>query len=413
MDYGLEPRTEPGKQFVELAEKHAAEAAPRAAEHDRDGTFPTEAIDAMKESGFLKATLPASFGGIGLTSMRDLAIGISRLARADAGLAIAVNMHFTSSWVGTRLHRGAVEVGDEEQAATMATFMTLIGGGSILMANATEAGTDLSHPLTEIRQVDEGWSITGTKIFSTLSPVADMFLVTARERRDDGDIGGFSIVFRGMPGQTINDDWDALGMRSSGSGSIRYEDCVIPETLRLPGRAWGEDDDTALVVGSAGNLGLVASMMGIAEAAADHAIQLATTRKKGPDGRLIGERVGVQHAVAEMRASLATSRGVVDRAGTLLDEWLADRPVADVDYDRLHSLNAEFQTAKLVSNRAAIETVDKALQISGGAGYMTSSPLSRWYRDVRAGPFMQIYSPNEAYQYIGQVTLGLPPNVDV
>lgn len=413
MDFELQPYTDAGRAFVELAEKHALEAQDRAVEHDRDATFPVEAIAAMKESGFTKAPLPVEHGGLGLTSVHDLMIGMNRLARVDGGLAIAINMHFTTAWTTARLWRGAVEAGDEEQKATMELFFGMIAGGMITLANATEPGTDLSSPFTEIEKIDGGWKINGRKIFSTLSPVADVFLVSIRERRDEGaDLGGFALVFRGTPGQTINDDWDALGMRSSGSGSIVYSDCVIPDGMRLPGEEWGRTTDLGLIIGSAGNLGLVASMLGIAEGAAAHAIELARTRKKGPQGRLLADRYGVQHAVAEMHASLTTSRSLLDRVGRLGDALLVDRPVAQTTTDDLHAFNAEFQAAKLVSNRSAIDAVDKALQISGGQGYMSSSPLSRAYRDVRAGPFMQIYSPNEAYEYIGKVRLGLPAEVD-
>jgi alkylation response protein AidB-like acyl-CoA dehydrogenase len=96
----------------------------------------------------------------------------------------------------------------------------------------------------------------------------------------------------------------------------------------------------------------------------------------------------------------------------LLDEHLVRRRVGEVTFDDLHQLNKEFQCAKLVVNRKAIEVVDRALSVSGGAGYMTASPLSRLYRDVRAGPFMQPFSPIEAHEYIGKVTLGIDPTLD-
>ena len=88
--------TEPGRRFVALAEEHAADFATRAAEHDRDGTFPTENFQAMQQSGFLAAPVPEEFGGLGLFSIHDIGVGLSRLARGDGSRAIAANMHLTS-----------------------------------------------------------------------------------------------------------------------------------------------------------------------------------------------------------------------------------------------------------------------------------------------------------------------------
>ena len=413
MDHQLEPRTDAGRTFVAQAERHAEEARDGVEERDRNGEFPAHVVESMKASGFTRALVPEQLGGGGLTSVHDLAVGLNRLARVDPSLAIAINMHFATSVVTARNWRGAIEAGDEEQRAAMEVFHGLMAGGTIVMANFTEPGTHLTTPLTEVTAVDGGWRIDGRKIFSTLSPVADVFTVGVRERRTDGpDQNRVAIVFRGTPGQTIHDDWDAMGMRSSGSGTVSYENCVIPESLLLAGSDYGEESELTLVVGSAGNLGLIATMLGIAEGAADHVLHLARTRKKGPEGRLVAERRGVQHAVTELRASIATSRALIDRVGRLLDEVIVERPVADMSLADLHAVTAEFQVAKLVSNRCAIDAVDKALQISGGQGFLSSSPLSRAYRDVRAGPFMQIWSPNEAYEYIGKVTLGRPPDVD-
>ena len=88
--------TEPGRRFVALAEEHAADFATRAAEHDRDGTFPTENFQAMQESGFLAGPVPEEFGGLGVFSIHDMGVAMSRLARGDGSCAIAANMHLTS-----------------------------------------------------------------------------------------------------------------------------------------------------------------------------------------------------------------------------------------------------------------------------------------------------------------------------
>ena len=157
---------------------------------------------------------------------------------------------------------------------------------------------------------------------------------------------------------------------------------------------------------------MVCTSLGIAEAARDLVVDMARTRKKAPSGRPIAERRGVQHLVAEIEVDLATCRGLLDSVGRLIDEHLVRRRVGEVTLDDLHRLNKEFQCAKLVVNRKAIEVVDRALSVSGGAGYMTASPLSRLYRDVRAGPFMQPFSPVEVHEYIGKIALGIDPTLD-
>ena len=96
----------------------------------------------------------------------------------------------------------------------------------------------------------------------------------------------------------------------------------------------------------------------------------------------------------------------------MIDEVICDGPTTDATLDRLHEVNHLFQCAKLVANRKAIDIVDRALTLSGGFGYMTASPLARLYRDVRAGPFMQPYSPNEAHEFIGRISLGLDPELE-
>ena len=112
-----------------------------------------------------------------------------------------------------------------------------------------------------------------------------------------------------------------------------------------------------------------------------------------------------------MEIELAASRAMVARTAAHTDEFLVHYEMGKTPVDQLHQLMKDFQCTKTFVNRKAVDIVDKALTASGGIGYMSANPLSRLYRDVRAGPFMQPYSPNEAYEYIGRVALGLDPSL--
>jgi len=413
MDFRMQPSTEAGQRFVALAEVHAKEAAEHADRHDREGTFAFEVFESMKASRFLTATVPVEFGGLGVGSSFDLAVALCRLGHGDGSTAIAANMHLVFGLIVARNLCRARSRGDEREAAAMEGYLGLLGSGSIGMANVTEGGTDILHPLVEATAVDGGWALDGRKIFSTLSPVADLFYVTARTRTEEGAWrAGAGLVPRGTPGQNILDNWDALGMRASGSHDITYENCVIPSELFNAEGDWGDWSEDFLVIATVGNVGLLGAFVGIAESAHGVAVELARTRKKGPSGRRVAESSGIQHQVAESEADLVACRALVERMGRLIDDQVMTRPPSDVTLDDLHQLNREFQSAKLVLNRGCKAVVDRALTISGGAGYLSNNVLSRLYRDVRAGSFMQPFSPNEAYEYIGQVALGLSPRLD-
>ncbi len=103
---------------------------------------------------------------------------------------------------------------------------------------------------------------------------------------------------------------------------------------------------------------------------------------------------------------LAASRGVLSRAAGLIDEHRAANPTSDGSAEQLGALFAEAQAAKAFVNEAAARTVERALALSGGAGYLNGSPLARAYRDVKAGSFMHPLGANRAYDYLAHVALG-------
>jgi len=411
MDFELMPVTAPGARLVELAEQHARDFATRADQHDRQGTFPFENVDALRKSGVMAACVPEELGGLGVNSIHDYVLAINRLGRGDGSTAIAANMHIFRPWWMTRYWRAAKEGGDHRVVERLETLLRQIGAGEVIMcALISEAGTDLLHPLVEATRTKGGWQLNGRKIFGTMSPAANLMDVACRIRDHEGSPRrAIARVASGAPGMQIMNNWDALGMRGSGSHDVLFTDCFVAEADVLDTGPWGDWSEVFVAANLVITLGLVAAFLGIAETARDLIIEMVTTRRKTPSGRTLAERHAIQHTIAEIEVDLAGARAVLARTAAAADRFFAAHDPCRIPMNELHQLMKDFQCTKLAVTRNAISIVDRALTASGGAGYLARSPLSRLYRDVRAGPFMQPLSPNEAFEYIGKVTLGLDP----
>jgi alkylation response protein AidB-like acyl-CoA dehydrogenase len=253
----------------------------------------------------------------------------------------------------------------------------------------------------------------GARIFATGSPAAQLISILFRAPGPDGDDRTLAaLVPVGTAGMEIADTWDALGMRASASNDVVFRDCFISEAGVTDFGPWGELSRLWLAGLISNHLGLVAAFLGIAETARDHAIELVTTRRKGQSNHTLAERAGVRHLVAENEIDLSASRALLSRTALLVDAYFQTPADPDEPLERLHALHKELQSTKWFVTRKAIDIVDRALTLSGGSGYLTGSPLARLYRDVRAGPFMQPFSPNEVFDYIGKVAVGLDPTLE-
>jgi alkylation response protein AidB-like acyl-CoA dehydrogenase len=415
MSRALTAHTEAGAGMVALAEEHSADFATRADRHDRDNTFVLENFDAMKASGFLAATAPARFGGMGVECLHDMTVAISRLARGCPSTAIAVNMHLGFTFDMSRTWRHAVADGDASTERQLTTLLRLLGRSRIVMTHAgTEpGGASLYAPATQARKVDGGYVVNGHKVFATNSPAGDVVTVFLQLVDGEGERRlGMALVRRGSEGMEILDNWDALGMRGSGSNGILLTDCFVPEGMMQVGARVGEPTVDAWPGLLSVNYPLVAAYLGIAEAAHAFAVDIARTKRKPPFDQLLAERPAVQFQFAEMEVELATARALLGRTSDAIDECLA-RPNASLSMDDVSAVVLEFQCTKLAVNKAATSVVDRAMTVIGGGAYLTGHPLARLYRDVRAGGFMQPYSATDAMEFIGRVSLGLDPFVDV
>jgi alkylation response protein AidB-like acyl-CoA dehydrogenase len=409
--FELEPVTDPGRRLVALAERHARDLAVRAPKHDREARFPGENVAELQRSGLMAACVPEELGGMGVRSIHDLVVGINRLARGDGSTALVVNMHSNVPWLIAPQWRAATAAGDLAATAPLEGLLRAIVDGQVIIGAAfSESGTDMLHPLLTGTRVDAGWSLTGRKVFGTASGAAQLLFVPFRVAEPDGGSRTLAtMVPVGSPGLEIVDDWDALGMRASASQDIVFRECIVPADGLTDLGAWGEWSPLWLVGVISNHLGLVATFLGIAEAAREHALELVTTRRKAPAGRLLAERPGVQHLIAENEIDLAACRAMLTRTALIADACFQAQSGPVESLDALHSLHKDFQCTKWLVTRKAIDIVDRSMTLAGGAGYLNASPLARLSRDVRAGPLMQPFSPNEAFEYIGKVTAGLNP----
>ena len=378
--------TDAGARLVRLAETLAEELASRAAVHDREASFPHESIGALHRAGYFAAPIPVEHGGLGVTSVHDVVVASSRLARGDASVAIGVNMHLAVLMTIVRRWQAAVAAGDERRAAAFGSSMAEIARDGVIMAAAiSERGQDLTRPSTTATRTETGWRIDGRKAFCTMSPAATV-LQTAVTFVDDGGVEryGYAPVPADAPGVVVHGDWDALGMRASGSHSITFDGVELPARALRGGFLAGDGDaymDRNLVAG----LLHASASLGIAENAASCALP----SRGEPDAR-------ARVLVAENAIELGAARATLSRAASLVDSSAME----------LVPLFAETQAAKAFVNEAAARIVDRGLALSGGAGYLNGHPLARAYRDVRAGSFMHPLGANRAYEFIGDVALG-------
>ena len=339
-DGQLQPRTEPGARFAALIDEHTPRFRERAAQHDRDTTFPVENIADLKASRGIAAFVPEELGGLGLQSIHDWIVAIERLGRGDASTAIALNMHLSATRNLAAVWRGAVAAGDLAAAdAQAATLQAVVSGDFVIAATSTEQGTDFLRPESTAVPGDDGYVLNGRKFFVTMSPVADAFAINLRVPGEGGepDRFGFAFVPADKPGCEPKDDWDALGMRGSGSVSLVLRDCRIPASaLRIAGEIghW----NTAVLMGrTAGNITLVGVFLGIAERARELALAAAQRQTKTKFDGPIAASSGIQHLIGQIEIDLHAACATLANAALRLESALAETAPRPPDLETGHA----------------------------------------------------------------------------
>lgn len=366
-----------GAHLISLAEQIGQELAIRAGKHDVDGSYPFEGIETLRRARYFAAPIPSDHGGLGVESVHDVVVAASRLARADASVAIGVNMHFAAVLNIVRRWRVAVGSGNERRAAAFAQSMREIATGDVIMAAAiSEPGQDITRPGTTATRTETGWIVHGRKWFCTMSPAATTLYTAVRFENGTGEeLYGYAMIPTSTPGVVIHDDWDALGMRASGSHSVTLDGVELPEAALRGGFPAGEAVPYMERNLYAGLLHASASL-GIAESA--HAEGLSRSRRATN-----GEAGYAQMLIAGNELDLSAARATLSRSAQLIDDHAESHPGDMGSDEEIVALFTEAQTAKAFINEASSRVADRALALSGGSGYLRQSVGPRHSRRPR------------------------------
>jgi butyryl-CoA dehydrogenase len=357
MDFDLTEEQELVRETAAaFAEK---EIKPHAARMDREGAYPSELVRRLGEIGFMGMFVPQQFGGSGMDYVAYV-LAMEAISKAWASLAVIMSVH--NSLVCAPIVRFG-------SAAQKEKYLPSLASGEKLGCYAlTEpgAGSDAGSLQTKAKPEGDEYILNGSKMFVTSGSRADLALVYALTEPALGKKGiSAFIVETNSPGFIVGKLEDKLGLRSSDTAAITFDNCRVPRENLLGTR--GEGFRIALATLDGGRIGIAAQALGIAQGCLDDSIAHAQERRQF--GKAIADFQAIQWMLADMTVEIEATRLMIFRAAWMAQE---DRSVTNV-----------ASMAKLLASEAANRIAYKALQIFGGYGYTKEFSVERYFRDAR------------------------------
>jgi alkylation response protein AidB-like acyl-CoA dehydrogenase len=381
MAIALSHPTSDGQQsdWVALARELGPRFAERAASHDGNDTFVTTNYAELREHRIFAAGVPAELGGGG-ASHPELSAMLRTLAHYCGSTALALSMHThlvaVAAWRWR--HEGAPVEAFLRRVAAEQPVLVSTGGSDFL------AGTGTA------RKVDGGYRVTARKIFGSGSPAGSLLMTMAiyDDPQDGPTVLHFPVPLD-APGVKVLDNWRTLGMRATGSNDILLEDVFVPDAAigaRRPPGVWSH---TFHVIATIAFPLVFSVYVGVAENARDLALREASRKAKDQN---------VQILVGEMDNELATAR-------------MALRHMIDAAATGSMGVQTTNQVlvGRTLAGRAAIRTVEKAMEVVGGASFFRALGLERLFRDVQGARFHPLQEKPQVI-YSGRLALGLDVN---
>jgi alkylation response protein AidB-like acyl-CoA dehydrogenase len=347
-------------EIARVAGRFARErVAPAARENDRRGRFPEELVREAGALGLLAVNSPAAYGGSEAGPVA-YAVVMREIAAADAGVAVVVGV---TNMVAETISRFGSEAQRRRWVPRLASGEAVAGAFAL---SEPEAGSDPAALRTRAERRAGGWSLSGEKQWITSGDRAGVLVVFARTDPAAGARGiSAFLVERGAPGLVVGRHEEKMGVRSSTTVSLAFEDCRLPEDALL-GEA-GQGFRIAMTALDGGRIGIGAQATGTMRAAIEASVRYA--RERRTFGVPIAEHQAIRSMLADMRTDHDASWLLTARAAALKE---AGEPFA-----------REAAMAKLFASEAAQRVVTRAVQIHGGFGYTDEFPVERMFRDAR------------------------------
>ncbi|CAI3609000.1 MULTISPECIES: acyl-CoA dehydrogenase family protein [Clostridium] len=352
--------TEQHEDFrARIREFAESEVKPQAFLLDKENRFPTEAIEKLGKMGVLGTPYPKEYGGAGLDVL-SYAIAVEELSRVDGGTGVILSAHVS---LGTY---PIFAYGTEEQKQKY--LIPLAKGEKLAAFGLTEpnAGSDAGG--TETTAVLEGdyYILNGGKIFITNADKADTYVVFAVTTPDIG-VKGISafIVEKGWEGFTFGDHYDKMGIRSSSTAELIFNNVKVPKENLLGEE--GQGFKIAMKTLDGGRIGIASQALGIAEGAYENALEYSKERIQF--GKPICQQQAISFKLADMATKIRAARLLVYSAAELKENH--------------EPYSMEAAMAKQYASDICLEVVNDALQIFGGNGYLKGMEVERAYRDAK------------------------------
>lgn len=346
------------RQMVrELAEN---EVGPLVSKMDREMRFEPGLLDKFFELGLMGIEIPESYGGAG-ASFFMAALAVEELSRVDASLGVCVDVQ------NTLVNNAFIRWATDEQKTRYLTRLAKDTVGAYALSEP-DSGSDAFALGCRATRTDDGYRLTGTKLWITNGAEAGIFIVFATVDPGAGYKGITAfVVERELDGFTVGKKEDKLGIRASSTTELILEDCVVPNDNVL-GEV-GKGYKIAIETLNEGRIGIGAQMIGVATGALDHAMDYTKERKAF--GQSISEFQGVQFQLAQCATELEAARLLVYNASRLRD---AGQPFL-----------IEAAMAKLFSSQVAERVTSQAIEHYGGYGYTKDFPVEKYWRDAKIG----------------------------
>lgn len=323
--------------------------------------IPEDIVQEMRELGLFGLSIPEEYGGLGVTMEEEVLLAFE-IAKASPVFRSLIG---TNNGIGSQ---GLIVDGTEEQKQY---YLPKLASGELIASFAlTEpgAGSDAASLKTSAVRDGDFYVLNGTKRFITNAPEAGVFTVMARTNPEIKGAGGISafIVERGTPGISLGKQDKKMGQKGAHTCDVIFDDCRVPAANIIGGKE-GMGFKTAMKVLDKGRLHISAICVGAAERMLNDALRYAMEREQF--GKPIAEFQLIQAMLADSKAEIYAARSMILDAARRRDQK--------------QDISTEASCCKLFASEMCGRVADRAVQIHGGAGYVSDYAVERFYRDVR------------------------------